>query len=117
MLELRGYQQDIIDNVLLNLRKGYKRILINLPTGGGKTAIASELVRRSIAKNNSSIFLCHREELIKQTVKTYKMNGVEPSIIKAGIEPNYDNFVQFAYVHTLVRRIQYVNENKIIFFY
>ena len=115
MLTLRDYQQDIIDQVLLKLRQGYKRILINLPTGGGKTAIASELVRRSIAKNNSSIFMCHREELIKQTVKTYEKNGVSPGIIKAGIEPDYDNFVQVASVPTLLRRLQYVNKPKIIF--
>ena len=115
MLTLRDYQQDIIDQVLLNLKNGYKRILINLPTGGGKTAIASELVRRSIAKNNSSMFLCHREELIKQTVKTYKKNGVNPGIIKAGIDPDYDNFVQVASVPTLARRLEYVNAPKILF--
>ena len=115
MITLRDYQQNIIDEVLLKLKQGYKKILICLPTGGGKTAIASELVRRSVAKGNSSTFICHREELIKQTIETYRKNGVEPGVIKAGYSPDYKNPIQVASVPTLSKRLDKYNIPKILF--
>lgn len=84
MLQLRDYQQDIIDKVVQSLKEGYRKIMIVLPTGGGKTAIASELVRRSYSKGKSSIFMCHRQELLKQTYDTYSLNGIVPAFIKRG---------------------------------
>lgn len=114
-IQLRPYQQELVDLCLTELRKGNRKPLLVLPTGGGKTAIASELVRRSHAKGRSSIFICHRQELIKQTDKTYRKNGIEPAIIMGGVNPNYDNPMQVASVNTLVRRLDLYKEPDIVF--
>lgn len=95
--------------------KGNKKPLLVLPTGGGKTAIASELVRRSHNKGKSSIFICHRQELLRQTYKTYQKNGIIPAIIKGGIAPDYSNPMQVASVNTLVRRLDQYRKPDIVF--
>lgn len=115
MLQLRDYQQDMIDRIVDSLRKGYKKILVVLPTGGGKTAIASELVRRSYAKGKSSIFMCHRQELLEQTYKTYGKNGIVPAFIKGGMKADYNNPMQIASVNTLVRRLDKYKVPDIVF--
>lgn len=115
MLQLRDYQQDIIDKVVQSLKEGYRKIMIVLPTGGGKTAIASELVRRSYSKGKSSIFMCHRQELLKQTYDTYSLNGIVPAFIKGGMHADYSNPMQIASVNTLVRRLDKYNVPDIVF--
>lgn len=105
MIQLRDYQQDMIDKVVQALRNGYRKILVVLPTGSGKTALASELVRRSYLKGKSSTFICHRQELIEQTYRAYTNIGITPSIIKGGMHPDYKNPMQIASVNTLVRRL------------
>lgn len=115
MLVLRDYQQEMIDKVIESLKEGYRKIMIVLPTGGGKTAIASELVRRSYEKGKSSIFMCHRQELLDQTYATYGKNGIVPAFIKGGRHPDYNNPMQIASVNTLVRRLDKYKVPDIIF--
>lgn len=98
------------------IKRGSKKPLLVLPTGGGKTAIASDLVKRSYVKNKSSIFICHRQELVNQTYKTYLKNGLNPSIIQGGFAPNYDNPLQIASINTLIRRLDKVKYPDVIFF-
>ena len=44
MLEFRPYQLDILNKIAQSLNNGYRRILIVLPTGGGKTIIMGGLL-------------------------------------------------------------------------
>lgn len=98
------------------MKLGFCKPLLVLPTGGGKTAIASELVKRSYTKNKSSIFICHRQELVAQTFNTYKKNGLTPAIIQGGVEPDYDNPLQIASINTLVRRLDKIRKPDVLFF-
>lgn len=43
MVELRPYQQEAISRVLATFGRGCRRVLLQLPTGAGKTVVASEL--------------------------------------------------------------------------
>lgn len=114
-IQLRDYQQELIDGCLTALKRGFRKPLLVLPTGGGKTAIASELVRRSFYKGNGSIFICHRQELLRQTYKTYSKNGIVPAIIQGSVKPDYSNPMQIASVNTLVRRLDKYPKPKIVF--
>ena len=60
---LRDYQQEAIQSAMQARREGFRRLLICLPTGAGKTVIFSELCR--IATQNVLV-LAHREELLQQ---------------------------------------------------
>lgn len=114
-ITLRDYQQEAIDRTIESLKAGNKRIMIVLPTGGGKTAIASELVRRSFEKGRSSTFMCHRQELLDQTYITYGKNGIVPAFIKGGRHPDYNNTMQIASVNTLVKRLDMYKKPNILF--
>ena len=112
---LRPYQQKLIDKTIESLKAGHRKPLLVLPTGGGKTAIAATLVSRSANKNVRSLFVCHREELLKQTIATYAKVGLTAGIIKSGYEPDYSNPLQIASVQTLVNRLEKIHP-KLVFF-
>lgn len=114
-MELRTYQKNLIEKTINEIKKGNRRVLICLPTGGGKTAISSEIVRRCFDKGNRSIFCCHRQELLKQTFKTYEKNGLNPSFIKSGFSSNPENLCQIASINTLAKRLeQYPNTDLLV---
>ena len=80
---LYGYQHDCIRE-LLRLSKTYKKLLLSVPTGGGKTVIASAIVQRYMSIGGMSLFCCHRRELIEQAANTMREADCQPSIIQAG---------------------------------
>jgi len=84
-------------------------LLYQLPTGGGKTVIFSEIVRRYIQqKKKKVVILTHRIELCKQTSKVLKGFGVNNKIINSKVKelPDQDSFKCFvAMVETLNNRL------------
>ncbi len=87
--------------------------MYQLPTGGGKTVIFSEIVRRYITKFKKKVLvLTHRIELSKQTSKMLDEFGVNNKIInstaKLDDQDNYSCFV--AMVETLKNRL---NDEKL----
>jgi superfamily II DNA or RNA helicase len=114
--ELYGYQQGDIDAIferLDNQRPNY-HLLYQLPTGGGKTVIFSEIVRRYLSKHNKKVVvLTHRIELCKQTSKMLTGFGVNNKIINSKVKelPDQNEFSCFvAMVETLKNRI---NDSKL----
>jgi DNA repair protein RadD len=88
MLALRPYQSLAIARVLDLLSRGVRRILIVLATGGGKTVIASALVRHLLEQGQRGVFLAHRREIIAQTYAKLVRNGLSPTeigILMAGV--------------------------------
>lgn len=81
MIPLRGYQEEGVERVREAMRAGKRRILFVLATGGGKTVVGAEIIRRTVAKSKRAIFLAHRRELIKQTFAKLLTMGLDPSIV------------------------------------
>lgn len=85
-------------------------ILYQLPTGGGKTVVFSEIARRYIAeKKKKVVVLTHRIELSAQTSKMLTGFGVTNKIINSEVkelrdQDEYSCFV--AMVETLNNRLQ-----------
>lgn len=69
-IKLRDYQNDCIDSFFNQLEIKRRRHMFVLPTGSGKTVIVSDLIKRL---NRRTLFLAHRDELIKQAVSKIKM--------------------------------------------
>ena len=114
--ELYGYQKDDIDKIferLDNAPANY-HLLYQLPTGGGKTVIFSEIVRRYLSQHNKKVVvLTHRIELCKQTSKMLKGFDVKNKIINSNIKelPDQDEYSCFvAMVETLKNRL---NDEKL----
>ncbi len=100
--------QEIFDRI--NNQADDYNLLYQLPTGGGKTVVFSEIVRRYLKqKNKKVVILTHRIELCKQTSKMLTGFNVRNKIINSKVkelddQKDYQCFV--AMVETLNNRIQ-----------
>ena len=115
--ELYSYQKGDIDKIferLDNASSDY-HLLYQLPTGGGKTVIFSEIVRRYLSKHDKKVVvLTHRIELCKQTSKMLKGFEVKNKIINSKIKelPDQEEYSCFvAMVETLKNRL---NDEKLM---
>ncbi len=114
--ELYGYQKGDIDKIferLDNAPHNY-HLLYQLPTGGGKTVIFSEITRRYLKEHNKKVVvLTHRIELCKQTSKMLKAFDVKNKIINSTIKelPDQEEYSCFvAMIETLKNRL---NDEKV----
>ncbi len=85
-------------------------ILYQLPTGGGKTVVFSEIAKRYIEKTQKKVVvLTHRIELSSQTSKMLGGFGVQNKIINSEVKElkDQDDYMCFvAMVETLNNRLQ-----------
>ncbi len=84
-------------------------LLYQLPTGGGKTVVFSEIVRRYIQDHNKKVvILTHRIELCKQTSNVLSGFDVKNKVINSKVKtlPDQDQYKCFvAMVETLNNRL------------
>lgn len=109
---LYSYQLEDLKRIfeqLQELPQG-SNILYQLPTGGGKTVVFSEITRRYIAQTKKKVVvLTHRIELSRQTSKMLHGFGVSNKIISSDVKEldDQDQFACFvAMVETLNNRLQ-----------
>ena len=102
-LTLRLFQSNLITSARKALRR-VRNILIQAPTGAGKTVIATFIANSVVSKNKRLYFICHRQELILQTAKTFAKNGIDVSYVAAGYRYNPMCLVQICSIDTLKNR-------------
>lgn len=114
--ELYDYQENDLQKIfdhIDNCPDNYN-LLYQLPTGGGKTVVFSEIVRRYIEKKGKKVLvLTHRIELCKQTSTMLNGFGVRNKIINSKVKELSDDndYMCFvAMVETLNNRL---NEEKL----
>ncbi len=76
-MELRPYQQEVLNNVRKAMLKKHKKIVVVCGCGSGKSVMSAEMAKKSAKKGNKILFLVHRKELINQIEATYSMWGVD----------------------------------------
>ena len=112
--KLYPFQVNTVTNVLDELRKNGANfnLLYQLPTGGGKTVIFSDITKRYIEEwGKKVLILTHRIELSVQTSKQLNAIGVNNKVINSEVknlndQEDYSCFI--AMVETLNNRL---NEN------
>jgi DNA repair protein RadD len=103
LIKLRDYQGELVDRARLALRKN-RRVLIQLPTGGGKTPIAGFIAGETSARGKTAFFNCHRRELVQQTSLTFNKFGIPHGFIAAGKRGGNAN-VNICSIDTLKNRL------------
>lgn len=79
VVPLRAYQQQAHDAVWAAFDRGVKRQLVSIATGGGKTILASHIIRKARAQGfGNALFMVHRDELVRQSVDA--LRKVNPSL-------------------------------------
>jgi DNA repair protein RadD len=106
MKTLRPRQEAAIAMLRESLGKGNKRIILKLPTGAGKTVIASNIIKMALAKNKRVIFCVNAISLVDQTAQRFYEDGItDIGVIQGGHElTNFRMPVQIASIQTLSRR-------------
>jgi DNA repair protein RadD len=102
--ELRPYQQTIIDQARAQLRQ-VNHLLIQAPTGAGKTALTASMLGTAAARGHRSFFIVHRAELVEQSAATFRAVGIPYGIIAAGSVPDPAAPAQIASIDTLKNRL------------
>lgn len=99
------YQVPAFDSMRDAIRAGAKSVLVNAPTGSGKTVIASALMEMVQAKGNRANFVVDRLSLIDQTSETFDRYGLEHGVIQSD-HPRYRPSlpIQICSSLTLLRR-------------
>lgn len=82
-INLRPYQQECIAAVVYDVKNGYLKIIIALPTGAGKTIVFAHFARALGLLNKRILVLAHRQELLEQAAE--KISWCEPGL-SIGIE-------------------------------
>ena len=99
---LRQYQADGVDQIRAAMRKGARRVLYQLPTGGGKTIVFSHVLASAAQRGSRVLVLTHRAEILAQVETAVAMADVAYGKIAAGVD-ELDAKVQLASVDTLAR--------------
>ena len=113
--ELYSYQKGAIDKIFKAFDDAPDdyHLLYQLPTGGGKTVIFSEIVRQYLKHHDKKVLvMTHRIELCKQTSKMLSEFNVKNKVVdsKAKLDDQADYSCFVAMVETLNNRL---NEDKL----
>ncbi len=99
---LRPYQADAVDLIRDAYRAGARRVLFQLPTGGGKTVVFSHVLAGAVQRGRRVLVLTHRAEILAQIEAAVTMAEVAYGRIAAGVAES-DASVQLASIDTLAR--------------
>lgn len=75
-MQLRPYQDELVERVRQSWRTGHRSPCIVLPCGGGKSCIVAEIARRTTFGGKRVLFLVHRRELVDQIKRAFLRWGV-----------------------------------------
>lgn len=103
---LRPHQRRAMQMLREALIAGKRRIVLQMPTGAGKTRTAAEIVSGALAKGNKVCFTVPAISLIDQTVSAFEQEGIDClGVMQANhARTHYGMPVQVASVQTLARR-------------
>jgi superfamily II DNA or RNA helicase len=103
---LRDYQREQVGKVSAAMHAGYRRILVHLATGGGKTHEIASIVAAATLASLRVLILATRSRLVRQVHERLEAFGVRHGVIAAPLPQllDYSATVQIASVDTLHRR-------------
>ena len=100
-LPLRDYQTRCLEAVSAG-REQYRRQLVVMSTGSGKTVTFAHAAKRAVDGGGKVLILAHRNELIDQAIdKVHRATGLWCGKEKAGQVASFDDRVVVASVQTL----------------
>jgi len=114
MLTLHNFQQIMVQSTREALRKGIRRILLQAPTGAGKTVLTAFMTGNAAKRGKTIWFVVHRRELIRQSSKTFDMVKIPHGIVSAGWDMNVRSPVQICSVQTLVKRLHRLSKPDLL---
>lgn len=110
---LRDYQALDLSHLRSELKQ-VRRVCYVLPTGGGKTAVASYMLHGAAQRGIDSFFVVHRKELAYQTSEALQNYGIPHGIVAAGERLEPWHHIQLVLIGSLKSRMKYLRKPKLI---
>lgn len=106
MRALRPRQEKAIADVRDAIREGHRRIVLQAPTGFGKTLTSAHIIAAALRKGSRPLFTCPAISLVDQTLAAFEREGIHDiGVIQAQhARTNHNATVQIASVQTLIKR-------------
>lgn len=101
---LRDYQGELVVKMREAFRE-HRSVFMQLPTGGGKTAIISEITHSSFMKGHRIWFVVPRNELLMQASEHFQRWNIPHGLIAAGVDESRAFRVHIVSKDTLLRRL------------
>jgi DNA repair protein RadD len=98
------YQTVLMDDIRAKYRSTALRILLQLPTGAGKTFIFCRIAAGAIAKGKRVWLLGHRAEILTQISDAMYVLGIEHGVLEGG-QSDSNSRIIVASIATMARRL------------
>jgi DNA repair protein RadD len=106
-LILRAYQVRLHGGVRQAFRAGHRRVLMQAPTGSGKTVTFAHIGTLAQRRGHHVLVVVHRRELVDQVLATFARFGVVAGVVARGFEAgNPRAAVKIALIDTLKLRVE-----------
>jgi DNA repair protein RadD len=117
MRPLHDYQDEAFCDLRTTIKQGARRIMVQSPTGSGKTRLSAEIVDSSLRKGNKVAFVVPAIALIDQTIESFYEEGIRGIGAIQANHPmtDWSQPVQVASVQTLQSRGVFPEANTVIF--
>jgi len=86
--------------------QGCKSILLQSPTGSGKTLLTAFMLKTAAERRMRAWFVVHRRELVKQSIRAFSQIELPYGVISAGWWEDRKRPIQIASIQSLIRRYQ-----------
>ena len=104
-MELWNHQSRSIKATLEAFGRGVRRVLLTIPTGGGKSRVAQTLIQHYAETYQRSILYTNRKLLTEQTGKVLDRAGITYGVRASGHKDNRERMVQIASIQTEHARV------------
>lgn len=94
------HQLRAVNEIEAAIARGERRICLTIPTGGGKTWVAQELIRRKLAEGKRAILYTNRRALVEQTSNVMADAGVYHGVRAAGYQDEREHPFQISSLQT-----------------
>lgn len=113
--QLREYQQELLEEIFSSLARGNRRLIVQSPTGSGKTVLFSAVAEKFTRRGDGVLVLVHRLELLLQAKeKLETITGCRVGLIKSGYKTSPENSIQVASVQSLISRENWPDAGLVI---
>jgi DNA repair protein RadD len=115
--ELYPIQVEALDNIRKSIQQGVRRIVLQAPTGFGKTKCAAAIIDGALSKGNRIAFVVSAISLIDQCVESFYAEGIRDIGVFQGNHhmENHSKPVQVCSIQTLKSRRSYPDAKIVMF--
>lgn len=93
MFQLRPYQAEARDAILSAWDEGYRKTLLVLPTGCGKTVVFASVTENQVCKGHRVLIMAHRGELLTQAADKLKTASGLDSVLEKAESSSLGSFI------------------------